>query len=49
MLGEGVTGWVWPRAYVGRWRGQQTGELMYTDDASLQTFMEHLKKLAVQS
>jgi len=29
--------------------GQQTGELMYTDDASLQTFMEHLKKLAVQS
>jgi len=29
--------------------GQQGGELMYTDDASLQTFMEHLKKLAVQN
>ena len=29
--------------------GQQSGELMYTDDASLTTFMDHLKKLAVQN
>lgn len=27
--------------------GSQEGELVYTDDASLQTFMEHLKKVAV--
>ncbi|CCW63237.1 unnamed protein product [Phytomonas sp. EM1] len=29
--------------------GSQEGELVYTDDASLQIFMEHLKKLAVSS
>lgn len=28
--------------------GANQGELVYTDDAPLQTFMEHLKKLAVQ-
>ena len=29
--------------------GQSTGEIVYTDDASLQVFMDHLKNLAVSS
>lgn len=34
-------------AEAGEAYGQQEGELVYTDDASLQVFMDHLKKLVV--